>query len=345
MVWLGCRVASLLFLGSSSLGPRWGRGARMCTSREWVGRPKAVAWSIERRAFRRQAESEREPLPELFSVLGIETSCDDTGVAVVRSDGVVLGEAVASQASLHEAWGGVVPGLARDAHAQALDGTVQLALQRAGLSSVEEVDAVAVTVGPGLEICLRVGCEEAKRLALAHDKPFAAVHHLEAHVLMARLACEPPPPFPFLTLLVSGGHCQLLLSRGIGDHLVIGSTLDDALGEAYDKVSASPRRVHHGGLWRSAAAPPCATRAQVARLLDLPTGGGGGPALEKLAREGDPNYMPLPVPLSRKPSLDFRYGTPRSAASLSPSPHRAFPLKPPPPHHTAPAVGAQLCGA
>lgn len=262
----------------------------MCTSREWVGRPKAVAWSIERRAFRRQAESEREPLPELFSVLGIETSCDDTGVAVVRSDGVVLGEAVASQASLHEAWGGVVPGLARDAHAQALDGTVQLALQRAGLSSVEEVDAVAVTVGPGLEICLRVGCEEAKRLALAHDKPFAAVHHLEAHVLMARLACEPPPPFPFLTLLVSGGHCQLLLSRGIGDHLVIGSTLDDALGEAYDKV---------------------------ARLLDLPTGGGGGPALEKLAREGDPNYMPLPVPLSRKPSFDFSFAGLKTAVRIA----------------------------
>ncbi|EOD07715.1 glycoprotease family protein, partial [Emiliania huxleyi CCMP1516] len=216
------------------------------------------------------------------TVLGIETSCDDTGVAVVRSDGEILGEAIASQAELHEAWGGVVPGIARDAHRDALGGAVELALRRAGLSSAAEVDAVAVTVGPGLEICLRVGCEEAVRLATAHGKAFVAVHHLEAHVLMARLACHPPPPFPFLTLLTSGGHCQLLLTRGIGDHQVIGSTLDDALGEAYDKV---------------------------ARLLELPVGGGGGPALESLAREGDPSATPLPVPMRNKPSFDFSLKT------------------------------------
>ena len=115
----------------------------------------------------------------LFTVLGIETSCDDTGVAVVRSDGVILGEALASQYKIHEAWGGVVPGLARDAHASVIDQMVEEALQKAGMASVAEVDAVGVTVGPGLEICLRVGCEKGKELAGAANKPFVAVHHLE----------------------------------------------------------------------------------------------------------------------------------------------------------------------
>ena len=270
--------ASLLLVGSAVplARPPRASAVRAC-ARAAVGRPKAVGWDGARGLARRAGGA---PLREPFTVLGIETSCDDTGVAVVRSDGEILGEAIASQAELHEAWGGVVPGIARDAHRDALGGAVELALRRAGLSSAAEVDAVAVTVGPGLEICLRVGCEEAVRLATAHGKAFVAVHHLEAHVLMARLACHPPPPFPFLTLLTSGGHCQLLLTRGIGDHQVIGSTLDDALGEAYDKV---------------------------ARLLELPVGGGGGPALESLAREGDPSATPLPVPMRNKPSFDFSF--------------------------------------
>lgn len=120
-------------------------------------------------------------------MLGIETSCDDTGAAVVRSDGVILGEALASQYQIHEQWGGVVPGLARDAHASVIDSMVQEALSKAGLANAGEVDAIGVTVGPGLEICLRVGCETAKGLAEKHKKPFVAVHHLEAHCLMARL--------------------------------------------------------------------------------------------------------------------------------------------------------------
>ena len=198
-----------------------------------VGFAKGVAPARRPMYTRAPAVHLRSP----FTVLGIETSCDDTGVAVVRSDGLILGEALTSQAALHEEWGGVVPGIARDAHEQALGATIELAVARAGLSSVADVDAVAVTAGPGLEICLRVGAEAAKALAAAHSKPFVAVHHLEAHVLMARLACDPPPQFPFLTLLVSGGHCQLLLSRALGDHRVIGGTLDDALGEAYDKVA------------------------------------------------------------------------------------------------------------
>jgi len=218
------------------------------------GRAKSVGRCVRSELLKRASLS---PLPEPFTVLGIETSCDDTGVAVVRSDGVVLGEAIASQAALHEEFGGVFPTVARDAHKAELGRVIELALERADLSSVADVDAVAVTVGPGLEICLRVGCEQAKALAIEHDKPFVGVHHLEAHLLMARLACPTPPSFPFLTLLVSGGHCQLLLSLGLSDHHVIGGTLDDALGEAYDKI---------------------------ARMLELPIGGGGGPALEALAR-------------------------------------------------------------
>jgi hypothetical protein len=209
-------------------------------------------------------------------VLGIETSCDDTGVAVVRSDGAVLGEALASQHQIHEEWGGVVPGLARDAHAAVIDAMVAEALAKAGMASVAEVDAVGVTVGPGLEICLRVGCETGKALAAAHGKPFVGVHHLEAHCLMARMGAplvpDPAPApaspaqegesesqqpplvdFPFLALLVSGGHCMILECRGVGRYRILGGTLDDALGEAYDKA---------------------------ARLLRIGTGAAGGPAME-----------------------------------------------------------------
>ena len=259
-----------------------------------VGLPKSVAKGNERADFLR-AVADRSSLPGSggapFTVLGIETSCDDTGVAIVRSDGTILGEALASQAALHEEWGGVVPGIARDAHAEALDRVVAEALRNANMSSVDEVDAIGVTVGPGLEICLRVGCEGAKALALAHDKPFVGVHHLEAHVLMARLATGAANvPFPFLTLLTSGGHCQLLLTTAIGEHAVLGSTLDDALGEAFDKV---------------------------ARLLELPIGGGGGPALEKLAREGDRAAIPLPIPMQNKKTLDFSFAGLKTAVRVA----------------------------
>ena len=257
------------------------------------GLPKGVeglSSNTSAASFIRESSVALPDLERPFCVLGIETSCDDTGVAVVRSDGTILGEALASQAALHEEFGGVMPSVARDAHAENLERVTAEALRRAGLGSVADVDAVAVTVGPGLEICLRVGCESAKALAMQHAKPFIAVHHLEAHVLMARLACEQPPAFPFLTLLVSGGHCMLLLSRGIGDHLVIGSTLDDALGEAYDKV---------------------------ARLLGLPIGGGGGPALERLARDGDSSAVALPVPMQRKKNFDFSFAGLKTAVRLA----------------------------
>jgi N6-L-threonylcarbamoyladenine synthase len=247
--------------------------------------------------------SARSGLPDrrqLFTVLGIESSCDDTGAAVVRSDGVILGQALASQGTIHEPFGGVVPGLARDAHALNLEQVISEALANASMTSVNQVDAIGVTVGPGLEICLRVGCDRARELAIAYNKPFVGVHHLEAHILVARMpleggsdtnVCESPATsethatframeFPFLAMLVSGGHCQLLRCDGVGNHTILGGTMDDSLGEAFDKT---------------------------ARLIGLPVGGGGGPAVEKLAREGDPNAISLSVPLHARKDCDFSY--------------------------------------
>lgn len=232
-----------------------------------------------------------------FIVLGIESSCDDTGAAVVRSDGVILGESLASQNEIHEEWGGIVPGLAKNAHEEKIDLVIQEAISRAGLKSVAEVDAIGVTVGPGLEICLRVGCNKARDLAMEHMKPFVGIHHLEAHILMARLPFDETAKFtiggsdgihqssrsiqfPFLALLVSGGHCQLLKCNGIGKYSIIGGTIDDSLGEAFDKT---------------------------ARLLGLPTGGGGGPAIERLAKDGNEKAIPLPVPMQRRKDCDFSY--------------------------------------
>jgi len=242
-----------------------------------------------------------------FVVLGIESSCDDTGAAVVRSDGVILGESLASQHDIHEEWGGVVPGLAKTAHEEKIDLVIEEALQNANLT-MSEVDAIGVTVGPGLEICLRVGCERAKDLALRYKKPFVGVHHLEAHILMARLPfgnlerVEVQPAteevheavhamsFPFLALLVSGGHCQLMKCLGIGRYSIIGGTIDDSLGEAFDKT---------------------------ARLLGLPVGGGGGPAVEVLAKEGDPKSIQLPIPLQRRKDCDFSYAGLKTAVRMA----------------------------
>lgn len=179
------------------------------------------------------------------------------------------------------------------AHEAAIDRVVAEALERAGLSSAADVDAIGVTVGPGLEICLRVGCRKGVALAEEHGLPFVGVHHLEAHVLMARMSCRSeeersvdgdgrplPLEFPFLSLLVSGGHCQIFMCEGVGRYSIIGGTIDDSLGEAFDKV---------------------------ARLLELPVGGGGGPAVERLAREGDPRAVPLPVPMRKRKDCDFSY--------------------------------------
>ena len=240
----------------------------------------------------------RVPVGARTVILGIETSCDDTGAAVVTGDGRVLGEALASQGEIHARWGGVVPNLAREAHESAIDDVVARALAAANVSP-EKLSAVAVTVGPGLSMCLRVGVVKAQDLCHQHGLPIVPVHHMEAHALVARVGdgetanesnVNRRAPFPFLALLVSGGHNQLILARGVGEYRVLGGALDDALGEAYDKT---------------------------ARLLGLDVGGGGGPALEALARRGDPKAYRFPVPLRRRKDCDFSYAGLKTAVRLA----------------------------
>ena len=384
--------------------------------------------------------------PRSWLVLGIESSCDDTGAAVVRGDGTVLGEVLASQAGIHEVWGGVVPSLAQEAHRKAIDATVDEALRRAGISAAE-LSAVAVTVGPGLSLCLEVGVRKAIALTTAHQLPLVRCHHMEAHAMVTWLPSTPPPllppprppppaeapaapaaapataaaaaaasldntlaektkfvptkskaaaipalhlppevpaaaadethqlrvsstspelpaaaadggaasstpangamaptastklandegarrqsrqmaptvstqlspdgvpPFPFLTLLVSGGHNLLVLTTALGAHSILGSTLDDSIGEAFDKT---------------------------ARLLGLPQIP-GGPVLERLAREGDPRRHALPAPLSKTKDAELRASCDFSYAGLKAAiPHACA-------HHGAPLFpqvrGAQV---
>lgn len=215
-----------------------------------------------------------------FVVLGVESSCDDTAAAVVRSDGTVLGECRISQDQLTQEWGGVVPHVAREAHEDAIQKVIMSALEQASIHP-KDLDAIGVTMGPGLEVCLRVGYRAARDLAINMDKDFVAVNHLEAHVLIARAGhTAVEVNFPFLTLLVSGGHCQLLLAYDVAHYEVLGGTLDDALGEAYDKT---------------------------ARLLGLQVGGGGGPALEKLARKGNPRAIPFRIPMRNRADCNFSF--------------------------------------
>ncbi|GMI62071.1 hypothetical protein ScalyP_jg6929 [Parmales sp. scaly parma] len=192
------------------------------------------------------------PLPPpsaLFHVLGIETSCDDTAAAIVSSTGEIVSESIASQKFVHANFGGVVPNLAKESHSSAIDDVVGEVLSRAGLS-VDELGGVACTIGPGLEVCLRVGFHKARDLVRsAASVPFVGCHHLEEHILMATLPMPSPSPnpnpnpshthasFPFLALLVSGGHCQILKCYSLSRYEVVGGTIDDSLGECYDKVA------------------------------------------------------------------------------------------------------------
>ena len=214
-------------------------------------------------------------------VLGIETSCDETAVAVVEGAagtqpvGRILSNTVYSQLTEHRRFGGVVPEIAARAHLERIDGLVAQALDEAGLG-LADLDAIAATGGPGLIGGVMVGVMTAKALAFAHDKPFIAVNHLEGHALSVRLT--EPVEFPYLLLLVSGGHCQLLTVRGPGDFTRLGTTIDDAAGECFDKT---------------------------AKLLGL--GFPGGPAVEKAAVGGDPKRFALPRPMWRKPGCDFSF--------------------------------------
>ena len=209
-------------------------------------------------------------------ILGIESSCDETAASIVTSDRVILSHRLAGQEAEHRPYGGVVPEIAARAHVEALAPLIEGALFDAGMQ-LGDIDAIAATAGPGLIGGVMVGLVTAKALAHASGKPLIAVNHLEGHALSPRLA-DPDLEFPYLLLLVSGGHCQLLMVRGVGNYQRLATTIDDAVGEAFDKT---------------------------AKLLGL--GFPGGPLVEAAAKRGDPRAVPLPRPLlgSAEPHFSF----------------------------------------
>ena len=247
-------------------------------------------------------------------VLGIETSCDETAAAVVADTGAgrhILSNLVYSQLAEHAPYGGVVPEIAARGHLDHLDPLVRRALGEADVT-LAEIDAVAAAAGPGLIGGLIVGTALAKGIAWAAGKPYIAVNHLEAHALSVRLAGG--VTFPYLLLLVSGGHCQLLACAGVGRFTRLGTTLDDAAGEAFDKT---------------------------AKLIGL--GYPGGPAIERAAADGDPQRFSLPRPLAGRPGCDFSFSGLKTAVrriALGPSPLDARDRR-----DLAAAVEAAICDA
>ena len=219
-------------------------------------------------------------------VLGIETSCDETAAAVLAADGAILAEAVLSQQD-HSAFGGVVPEIAARAHLHFLPTLVRQVMHQAGLTYAD-LGGIGATTGPGLIGGLIIGSGFGKGVAIASAKPFVAVNHLEAHALTARLPGLVPngAPFPYLLLLVSGGHCQCVAVEGLGQYRRLGGTIDDAVGEAFDKV---------------------------AKMLGL--GWPGGPALERLAAQGDPKRHKLPRPLLGREGCDFSFSGLKTAVA------------------------------
>ena len=216
-------------------------------------------------------------------VLGLETSCDETGVAVYDTERGLVAQALNSQVDLHAIYGGVVPEIASRDHIRCLLPLVRQVLQE---TRIARPDAVAYTAGPGLVGALMVGSGLANGLGLGWNCPVIPVHHMEGHLLAPMLE-EAPPEYPFLALLVSGGHTMLVEARGLGDYSVLGRTLDDAAGEAFDKT---------------------------AKLLGL--GYPGGPALARLAETGNPQAFKLPRPMINRPGFDFSFSGLKTAVML-----------------------------
>jgi len=210
-----------------------------------------------------------------MKVLGIETSCDETAAAIVTDEGKILSDVVLTQIEQHQPYGGIVPEVAARAHLEFADRVVADAMEQAGLE-FSDLDGVAVTGGPGLIGGVIVGVMTAKAIAMAHNLPFVAVNHLEGHALTARLTNN--VQFPYLLMLASGGHTQLLAVQGVGQFTRLGTTIDDAVGEAFDKS---------------------------AKILGL--GYPGGPAIEAMAKLGDPTRFDLPRPLRGKPGCNFSF--------------------------------------
>lgn len=218
-------------------------------------------------------------------VLGIETSCDETAAAIVQDDRTILSNVLVSQIPSHQPYGGVIPEKAARAHLDHLQPIIEEALQDAGVT-LDDIDGIAVTAGPGLIGGVLVGVMTAKAIAAAKNLPFMAVNHLEGHALTARLTHD--LPFPFLLLLISGGHSQFLEVTGVGQYRLLGSTIDDAVGEAFDKV---------------------------ARLFGLSYP--GGPALEKLALTGNGKRFDLPRPLKGRSGCDLSFSGLKTAVRLT----------------------------
>lgn len=218
-------------------------------------------------------------------VLGIESSCDETACALVTEDREILASVVWSQYDEHRRFGGVVPEIAARAHLEKCDILVQEALEKAG-KTFQDISAVAVAGGPGLIGGVLVGVMTAKAIALCHNLPFIAVNHLEGHALTVRLSH--PVQFPYLLLLTSGGHCQVLIVKGVGQYEKLGGTIDDSAGEAFDKV---------------------------AKMLDI--GYPGGPNLEKRAKEGNPDIYQFPVPMRGRVGCDFSFSGLKTAVRVA----------------------------
>ncbi len=217
-------------------------------------------------------------------ILGIESSCDETAASVVSDTGEILSSAIFSQIETHKEFGGVVPEIAARAHLEKLEAVIKQALDEAGVK-LADVDGIAATAGPGLIGGVIVGLSAAKTMALALNKPFIAVNHLEGHALTPKLCHR--TPFPYLLMLASGGHTQIIIAKSVGDYEIIGTTIDDAAGEAFDKV---------------------------AKMLGL--GYPGGPILEKYAKKGNKDRFNLPTPLKGKVGCDFSFSGLKTAVRI-----------------------------
>lgn len=216
-----------------------------------------------------------------MKILAIDTSCDETSVAITINDRIISNK-ISSQIEIHKKWGGVVPSIARRMHEENIDFVIKEALQKTKID-LSEIDVFAVTQGPGLAIALEVGIKKIKEFAQKYNKPVVAVNHMEGHIYSALAHNSKGNPkikynFPLLALLVSGGHTEIVLMKDHGSYEILGKTLDDAIGEAYDKV---------------------------ARMLEL--GYPGGPIIEEIAKKGDENRFPLPIPMTKIRTTNMSY--------------------------------------
>lgn len=224
-------------------------------------------------------------------VLGIETSCDDTGAAVLDLNGNILGESLHSQKDVHLKTGGVIPTVAQQLHKEHIERVVDEALALSGVSA-QQLSAVATTVKPGLALSLGIGLEFSRRLVMQHRKPFIPIHHMEAHALTVRMAQQ--VDFPFLVLLISGGHALITVARGVDDFLLLGHSLDEAPGDMLDKVARRLSLIKH---------PLCSSLS-------------GGQALELLAQTGDRTRFKFKTPMGQNPDCNFSFAGLRNQVSL-----------------------------